>query len=227
MIYHCVVVIVSIISVVMCLQYDVNHPDIEISGHAKWSYSDWKHIFDETGLTGSAHLRSLEIGCFQGRTTMWVMKYLTTHPTSTHTCIDPMTGADGDSNIQAEEDKLAMVVDYTATVSPYGNRVRLFKEQSSVGLLLPEIRSQKFHFIYVDGDHRAQAALEDAVLAFRLLAVHGVMIFDDYWGVTLEDIKSVDYAQVGVDSFLAAYKGYYFIVDYSYQLSIQKSKELP
>ena len=37
--------------------------------------------------------------------------------------------------------------------------------------------------VYVDGGHGAPDVLADAVLAFRLLRVGGLMIFDDYlWG---------------------------------------------
>ena len=37
-----------------------------------------------------------------------------------------------------------------------------------------------FDLIYIDGSHTAPDVLTDAVLAFQLLRVGGVMIFDDY-----------------------------------------------
>jgi predicted O-methyltransferase YrrM len=47
-----------------------------------------------------------------------------------------------------------------------------------------------FDFIYIDGSHMAQDVLCDAVLAFRLLRVGGVIVFDDYiWFETLPEGK--------------------------------------
>jgi predicted O-methyltransferase YrrM len=51
--------------------------------------------------------------------------------------------------------------------------------------------SELFDLIYVDGSHTAPDVLSDAVLAFQLLRVGGVMIFDDYlW--TMETQRYVD-----------------------------------
>ena len=48
-----------------------------------------------------------------------------------------------------------------------------------------------FDLIYIDGSHTAADVLTDAVLAFQLLRVGGVMIFDDYlW--SMEPALSVD-----------------------------------
>ena len=45
--------------------------------------------------------------------------------------------------------------------------------------LLAEGRQGSFDFIYVDASHRAPDVLLDAVLAFQLLRIGGLIIFDD------------------------------------------------
>ena len=62
------------------------------------------------------------------------------------------------------------------------------------------IRSQKkyFDFIYIDGWHRAEDILKDAILSFRLLDKNGIMIFDDYlW--TQPDILQAP--KISIDAF--------------------------
>ena len=46
--------------------------------------------------------------------------------------------------------------------------------------LIAERRPEPFDLVYIDGSHQAPDVLTDAVLAFQLLKVGGVMIFDDY-----------------------------------------------
>jgi predicted O-methyltransferase YrrM len=55
------------------------------------------------------------------------------------------------------------------------------KGQSSGALTnLIAAKSEPFDLVYVDGSHIAPDVLADAVLAFQLLRVGGLMIFDDY-----------------------------------------------
>ena len=41
------------------------------------------------------------------------------------------------------------------------------------------VTCQKYDIIYIDGSHEARDVLEDAVLAYRLLKIGGLLIFDD------------------------------------------------
>ena len=64
-----------------------------------------------------------------------------------------------------------------------------------------------FDLIYIDGSHTAADVLIDAVLAFQLLRVGGVMIFDDYlW--SMEPALSVDPLNMpkpAIDAFAAIF----------------------
>lgn len=52
--------------------------------------------------------------------------------------------------------------------------------------LMVEGEKNYFDFIYIDGSHQAPDVLLDAVLAFRLLRVGGLIVFDDHlWSETM------------------------------------------
>ena len=46
--------------------------------------------------------------------------------------------------------------------------------------LISQGHKESFDFIYIDPSHQAPDILTDAVLAFKLLRLSGVMVFDDY-----------------------------------------------
>ena len=59
--------------------------------------------------------------------------------------------------------------------------VKKFKKPSMQALTeIIARREAPFDLVYVDGSHQAPDVLSDAVLAFQLLRIGGIMIFDDY-----------------------------------------------
>lgn len=60
-----------------------------------------------------------------------------------------------------------------------------------------------FDFIYVDGSHQAPDVLSDAVLGFNLLAIGGVIAFDDYtWSEPLSyGVDPVRCPKMAIDAF--------------------------
>ena len=64
--------------------------------------------------------------------------------------------------------------------------VQVHKSLSHLALadLISQRRLGYFDIIYIDGSHQAPDVLTDAVMAFPLLRVGGIMAFDDYlWAV--------------------------------------------
>ena len=71
--------------------------------------------------------------------------------------------------------------------------------------LLGDGASGAFDFIYIDGSHAAPDVLADAVLAFALLRVGGVIAFDDYvWGPE-EGQGPFNSPKLGIDAFVNTY----------------------
>lgn len=66
---------------------------------------------------------------------------------------------------------------------------------------VPKLANNFFDIIYIDGNHKSNYVLEDAVLSFNKLKIGGYLIFDDYAYPGKEcSVKK------GVDAFLLAYE---------------------
>ena len=67
-------------------------------------------------------------------------------------------------------------------------KLRVLKARSADALVMLIREGAESDFVYVDGSHVAIDVLHDAVLAWRLLAAGGTLVFDDYtWRGYLED----------------------------------------
>lgn len=105
------------------------------------------------------------------------------------------------------------------------------KEFSDVGLakLLVQGKRNFFDFIYIDGSHKAPEVLLDAVLAFRLLKIGGVIAFDDYvWHEFNETEKDLFRCpKPAIDSFVNLYwRKLQIIPVHLYQLYVKKNIRL-
>ena len=164
----------------------------------------------------------LEIGSFEGRSALWLLENILTHPDSRITCIDPLTGSAEHTAGMVE--KLEETFKKNVLDSEYGHKVTLIQKMSKDALLMPEIRSQQFDFIYIDGDHHAYSALSDAVLSFDLLKEGGYIIFDDLlWG-SQEDLGSYKTPLCGIQGFVTSYSPFIDVISQGYQLAIRKKK---
>lgn len=108
----------------------------------------------------------LEIGSFEGRSALFVCDLL---PKSRLTCVDlwpPKTAA-------------AEPV-FDANTASLAHRIRKIKGRSVAALDLLWSEQAKFDVIYIDGNHTRWYTFADTVLAWPLLRIGGLMIFDDY-----------------------------------------------
>ena len=127
----------------------------------------------------------LEIGVFEGASTNYFLENFLTGNNCFIFCVDPFmkysestdhTILRVDNYINADTFKK-----FCKNTSKHKKKVRLYKGFSRD--ILPQLEN-KFHFIYIDGDHSSSAVYDDAIKSFQLLLIDGVMIFDDYlWGL--------------------------------------------
>jgi predicted O-methyltransferase YrrM len=149
---------------------------------------DTKHIFTTDWFTHNApswdtHLSPLrdrvidylEIGSWEGRSALFLCELL---PKARLTCVDlwqyhPHLQAPVKENEAAE--KL-----FDTNTAPYAERIRKIKGRSAWALDILRSEDATFDVIYIDGDHTRWGVLIDTVLAWPLLRIGGIMIFDDY-----------------------------------------------
>jgi predicted O-methyltransferase YrrM len=111
----------------------------------------------------------LEIGSFEGMSTIWMLENILTNKDSKLICIDAWVEWVGDAFVK-----------FVENINKTGvrNKVDIIKGDSSKYLsIFPD---NYFDFIYIDGDHSESAVIQDAISAFRTLKDGGIMAFDDY-----------------------------------------------
>lgn len=105
----------------------------------------------------------LEIGAYEGNSTVWFLENILTHNDSTITSIDMCPQDTCMSNIKGSRN---------------AHKHTLIIERSQTALF--SLVGRKFDLVYVDGSHFPDDILRDSVIAFELLAVGGVIVYDDY-----------------------------------------------
>lgn len=123
-------------------------------------------------------VRALEIGSWEGRSALWLLENVLTHADAEIHCVDHWEGGAEHTPEQVE----GTYQRFRANVAPHAGKVHTHFGRSET-VLRSMTAVPTYDIIYIDGSHRAQDVLRDAVLAFSVLKVGGVIIFDDYgWG---------------------------------------------
>lgn len=153
---------------------------------------------------GKSDVQYLEIGVYEGRATIWMLDNILTHETSSVTAIDNFY------------DKTEKILEHNIKHSGHERRFKLITGYSQQKLR--ELPLNHFDIIYIDGSHKNEDVLSDAVQAWEILKPGGIMIFDDY-GIGAEQTGG---PQKAIDAFVDIFKPKLNIVWVDYQYFIQK-----
>jgi predicted O-methyltransferase YrrM len=179
----------------------------------------------------------LEIGSYEGASTCYLIRKLAPiQPLEIH-CVDTweggiehQAGGMSEANMGAVETRFRnnMKVAIESAANPVQLAVHKGFSHVQLAKLLATGHEKSFDMIYVDGSHQAPDVLCDAALSFRLLKVHGLLIFDDYlWSENLpqgqDPIRS---PKVAIDAFTNIYCRHFSILSLPlYQLYMQKTSD--
>lgn len=169
---------------------------------------------------GVAH--GLEIGSFEGRSSVWFLDTILTHEDSTLTCIDTFEG----SMEHTEEHTRGLKTLFERNVLDNFPSGKVIVHTGKSQEVLRTLVQPKYDFIFIDGDHRALSVLEDAVLSFRLLKPGGILMFDDYRWLDPRFPRDIDGPKIAIDSFAYIYQDYVDILYKDYILIVRKKREL-
>ena len=140
----------------------------------------------------------MEIGSFEGRSSLWFLENILTHEEATLTCVDVP---------QYEHVKICQ-----DNLSDFDN-VNFVLSTSTRALAQLIHEGQLFDFIYVDGQHHDFMPLQDMVMSHPILRVGGLMAIDDY---AMPD--SIDYGASNVGKsfhyFMNLYGNYYQVLGF-------------
>lgn len=156
---------------------------------------------------GAANVQMLEIGSKEGRSALWFLQNILTHPSAAITCVDIFYHREIEVNFE-----------HNVQVAGVGSRVIKIKGKSQE--VLRVLRQNFYDLIYVDGGHRADDVYADALLGWPLLKAGGLMIFDDYLWNLKEPPE--ERPQMGVDRFIEEHREQLSLLHQDYQVIIQK-----
>lgn len=172
----------------------------------------WVNLFESYDFQ-SKEIRALEIGSWEGMSACFILHSL---PKATLIAVDTWKGSDEHRGMEKLKEIEKRFDNNTASFS---SRLVKFKG-SSLNFFSDYPEHNQFDFIYVDGSHYSEDVLIDAIKAFDLLKVGGIMVFDDYF---FKYYKSpLDNVASGVNTFLKLKKGQYELIAVDYQLAIKK-----
>lgn len=172
----------------------------------------------------------LEIGSFEGKSTIWFLENILKNSRSTITCVDPWTKYNQDNDSFNSYTKDHTEWDFTETKnlflhninqSGYEHKVKI--NQGLSHNILPKliIENKKYDFIFIDGNHTSPFVLTDTIMSWYLLKKDGILMFDDYlWG----NITSTDSPKLAIDSFVKCFEDYLNIIHSDYRFAIKKIK---
>ena len=170
----------------------------------------WQTALEE--FKGAPDVRYLEVGLFEGRSALWMLENVLTHPTSRLVGVDIFEGS--------------LKARYLANLERSGqaDRAETIVEPSQTALR--KLPLESFNIIYIDGSHAEDDVLEDAVLSFRLLKPGGILIFDDYrWARAVSTDSpgnQTDFAKASIDRFATAFHDHFDTVHNGYQVILRK-----
>lgn len=149
---------------------------------------------------GQPDLYFLEIGAFEGLSTVWLVKNILTHTTSRIMTIDTFEG--GEDLKQLNLGDLYSV--FAENIKGLEAKIDVVKGSSQDILRMDSMQNCRFDFAYIDGSHRSQHVMLDAIQSFKLLKKGGILAFDDYlWKWQGND--EIESPGIAIDSFMKMY----------------------
>ena len=193
--------------------------------HNKKYSQNWGGAFSEN--TQALHLKNLhlvlEIGCFEGLTSNYIVDKLLDAKTGRLICVDPLSdaylGSDPSKKKLPYFDK--QFDRFVFNTKQNSSQIELIRKASSESFadLLPNYKNA-FDLIFIDGDHRASVVYNDAIHSFELCKKGGIILFDDY--TDGGDYLGDESTKHGVDKFLSNFSGKYELLLKNSQVAIRK-----
>ncbi|MGH1590373.1 class I SAM-dependent methyltransferase [Methylobacterium phyllosphaerae] len=147
-----------------------------------YNIENWEKIFHNVQWDVGLKKTVVEIGSFEGRSSVWILENLLKNPDSVMHCIDTFEGGQEYSFEQVDGlyDRFLKNI-----ASAGGSRKVIVHRTLSIRALTNLMAANcTADFVYVDGSHEAPDVLGDLVLSFAMLKKGGVIICDDYlWNV--------------------------------------------
>lgn len=160
----------------------------------------------------------LEIGCFEGRATCWMLENMLPIDGAI-VCVDTFKGSEEHKLLELDGlfERWKTNVEW---VRKEGQKCFGLQGKSYDALAELITDNYKFDFIYIDGSHTAYDVMTDACMAWGMLKQGGIMLFDDYlW----QDMPGLLHRpKLGVDFFTTLFSEQNQLCLLGYQYALRK-----
>lgn len=183
----------------------------------------WDQVFEQTFMKGKDNLTFLEIGCFEGRATNYLLDNVLTGNDSIIHVVDTFEGSRNEAGMNWDEnyDFDMLYNKFKKNVSKHQDKVNIHRGYSS-DILKKSFTKGMFDFVYIDGSHTAYDVLEDAILVHPLVKQGGIIIFDDFAWKDPNNLHPTNSPELGVTCFYNAYELFYQPIFQGYQVGFIK-----
>jgi predicted O-methyltransferase YrrM len=155
----------------------------------------------------------LEIGCFEGLSSVFFADNLLNHNESSLTCIDPFLKIENNDHKELLLENAEENFDYNISICKNSSKIIIKKITSDEFF---KNNTNIYNFIYIDGCHEPEFIKRDMLNSFKILEKGGVMWMDDYGGGDGVSIRNA------MDNILESLNGQFKLIHKGYQLAIQK-----
>jgi predicted O-methyltransferase YrrM len=157
--------------------------------------------------------RMLEIGCFEGLSSVFFADNFLNHPNARLTCVDPFLTISTNDHKTFLENNEEKTFDFNLSVCRNGNKITVHKVTSDEFF---KTNDKTYNFIYIDGCHKVDFIARDMENSFKCLEKNGIMWMDDYVSGSGSQIEHT------MNTFLAKHRREYELIHSGYQLAIRK-----
>lgn len=210
---------------------------------SEYIYSnDWFDISTQKKLSellifNDLELHFLEIGSYEGKSTIWFLENYLKNSQSTITCVDAWLNYSqtydsldsyNTSNAEWKFKDLNIKNNFLKNIilSGKSNQVKILQGYSHEILPSLLVNKMQYDLIFVDGNHTSLFVLTDIIFSWYLLKMKGIMVLDDYgWkNPSNTDLGWLLCPKIAIDNFLWHFQNYIEIISKGYQVIIRKIK---
>jgi predicted O-methyltransferase YrrM len=203
---------------------NLNTPQFTFTPTQDWfshNIDTWTALFP---LVQSPNPRVLEIGCWEGRSGVFLLTHLC-RDGGEIVCIDHF---DLLGTPAGRERRATVELNFSLTGKPF----RIMDKFSVPALMTlleeeMEVMIPGFDWIYIDGSHEADDTFLDGELVWRLARKGAIVVFDDYnWDKEPKD--SPHHPRRGIDAFMSLHDGEYERLSSPsyYQMILRKTSDM-
>jgi len=161
-------------------------------------------------------IHALEIGSWEGRSAVWMLENILTHPQSSLTCVDTFQGSPEHSPEQVG----SLYERFQHNICQVKSPARVIVHRCRAQDFFQSNPQTTYNLIYIDGSHYSWDVLSEAIYSWARLAIGGILIFDDYLWTELG--LPHQQPQIAIDAFLTIFQDKLQVLAKDYQVFIQK-----